>query len=120
MPWLVDVALAVVRLRLSSTSEKPLSTSLETLSASMAISTRYMRLIIFWRGETRFFLIGIGGEVYDCWFCAGRTFMFTVSACIIRAYTLLSSSICWAMRRVCSSICSMVLTCLLMLRNCNS
>ena len=53
------VALAVVRFRLSSTMEKPLSTSFETFSASMAIKTTYIRLIIFWRGDTGLFLIAI-------------------------------------------------------------
>ena len=50
---------AVVRLRLSSTMEKPLSTSVETFKASMAIRTTYIRFIIFWRGETGLFFIAI-------------------------------------------------------------
>ena len=49
--------LSVVRFRLSSTSEKPSNTSVETLRASIAISTTYIRLIIFWRGETGLFFI---------------------------------------------------------------
>ena len=53
------VAFCVVRLRLSSTMEKPLSTSFETFSASMAIKTTYIRFIIFWRGDTGLFLIAI-------------------------------------------------------------
>jgi hypothetical protein len=49
--------LSVVRFRLSSTSEKPSNTSVETLRANIAISTTYIRLIIFWRGETGLFFI---------------------------------------------------------------
>ena len=51
--------LAVVRLRLSSTMEKPLSTSVEMFSANMAMRTTYMRLIIFWRAERGLFFIAI-------------------------------------------------------------
>ena len=51
--------LAVVRLRLSSTMENPLSTSVEMFNASIAMSTTYMRLIIFWRGEMGLFFIAI-------------------------------------------------------------
>lgn len=36
-----------------------MSTSLETFNASIAISTTYIRLIIFWRGDTGLFLIAI-------------------------------------------------------------
>lgn len=42
-----EEALAVVRLRLSSTTEKPLSTSVEMFKASMANKTIYIKLIIF-------------------------------------------------------------------------
>ena len=41
----------VVRCMELSTSVKPSSTSADTLSASMAMRTIYMRFIIFWRGE---------------------------------------------------------------------
>ena len=51
--------LAVVRFRLSSTREKPLSTSVEMFSANMAMRTTYIRLIIFWRAESGLFLIAI-------------------------------------------------------------
>ena len=51
--------LAVVRLRLSSTIENPLSTSVEMFKANIAIKTTYIKLIIFWRGETGLFLIAI-------------------------------------------------------------
>ena len=59
MTWFSFAELAVVRLRLSSTMEKPLSTSVETFKASMAIRTTYIRFIIFWRGETGLFFIAI-------------------------------------------------------------
>ena len=49
----------VVRFRLSSTTEKPLSTSVEIFNASIAMRTMYIRLIIFWRGEIFLFLIAI-------------------------------------------------------------
>ena len=52
-------AFSVVRPMLSPTMRKPLSTSLETFRASIAINTTYMRLIIFWRGDTGLFLIAI-------------------------------------------------------------
>ena len=42
-----EVEFAVVRERLSSTNEKPFSTSDETLSANNAIKTIYIRFIIF-------------------------------------------------------------------------
>ena len=42
-------------LKLPSTSSKPSSTSDETFKAIMAMNTRYMRLIIFWRGELGLF-----------------------------------------------------------------
>ena len=51
------VEFAVVRFRLSSTREKPSSTSVDTLSASIAMRTTYIRLIIFWRGDTGLFFI---------------------------------------------------------------
>ena len=66
---------AVVRFRLSSTKEKPSSTSDETFSASIAIKTTYIKLIIFWRGDTGLFLIAIAYYIF---------FMFTVMASIIR------------------------------------
>ena len=69
--------LAVVRFRLSSTIENPLSTSDEMFSASIAISTTYMRFIIFWRGETGLFFIAIYSFTFK--------FMFTVIASIMRA-----------------------------------
>ena len=50
---------AVVRFRLSSTIEKPLSTSVEMFSASIAMRTTYIKLIIFWRGDTGLFFIAI-------------------------------------------------------------
>ena len=53
------VELPVVRFKLSSTMENPLSTSVEMFSASMAMRTTYMRLIIFWRGDILIFLIAI-------------------------------------------------------------
>jgi hypothetical protein len=56
-----------------------LSTSLETFSASIAIKTTYIRLIIFWRGETGLFLIAI--VLYPK---GAAAFMFTVIASIIR------------------------------------
>ena len=52
------VELPVVRFKLSSTMENPLSTSVEMFSASMAMRTTYMRLI-FWRGDILIFLIAI-------------------------------------------------------------
>ena len=55
------MALSVVRLRLSPMRVKPFSTSLDTFRASKAINTMYIRLIIFWRGETgRFFTEDMG------------------------------------------------------------
>jgi hypothetical protein len=39
---------------------KPSSTSLEIFIASIAMRTTYIRLIIFWRGETGFFFIATG------------------------------------------------------------
>jgi len=36
-----------------------LSTSVETFNANIAIKTTYIKLIIFWRGETGLFLIAI-------------------------------------------------------------
>ena len=70
--------LAVVRLRLSSTIEKPSNTSVETLRASMAMRTTYIRLIIFWRGDIGLFFIAI---VYSLTF----KFILTVIASIMRA-----------------------------------
>ena len=51
--------LEVVLLRLSSTIEKPLSTSVDMLRASIAMRTTYIRLIIFWRGDIGRFFIAI-------------------------------------------------------------
>src|SRR3712207_3299944 len=56
---------SVVLLILSSTKEKPSKTSVDTLRASMAIKTTYMRLIIFWRGEIGRFFIAIEIVSYD-------------------------------------------------------
>ena len=72
----------VVRFRLCSTMEKPLSTSVETFSASIAIKTTYIRLIIFWRGETGLFLIAI--LVMRNYPKGAAAFMLTVIASIIR------------------------------------
>ena len=83
--------LAVVRLRLSSTMEKPSSTSVETFSASIAIKTTYIRLIIFWRGETGLFFIAILSQYFNVYesrpvACVGAALlMFTVIASIMRA-----------------------------------
>ena len=74
--------LAVVRFRLSSTIEKPLSTSVEMFKASIAMRTTYIRLIIFWRGEAGLFLIAIGCGSYRLGFAAR---IFTVMASIMRA-----------------------------------
>ena len=46
------VELAVDLFKLSSTSEKPLSTSEETFKANKAIKTRYIKFIIFCRGDS--------------------------------------------------------------------
>ncbi len=96
------LALRVDLLRLSSTSEKPCNTSLDTLRASIAIRTTYMRFIIFWRGDILFFFIGIVLLLVLTYADTSSTHtavedappMFTVRAFIIREYTLLSSSIC--------------------------
>src|SRR5574344_1119991 len=77
--------LLVVRFRLSSTMEKPLSTSFETFRASIAISTTYMRLIIFWRGDMGLFFIAI--------FCFSAFSLFwRIAACGCHAVPL--SSLC--------------------------
>lgn len=54
-----DDALRVVRSRLSCTTAKPCNTSVDTLRANIARRTIYIRLIIFWRGETGLFFIAI-------------------------------------------------------------
>ena len=56
---LSEVVLAVERLMLSSTIVKPLRTSGDTLRASMASRTMYIRLIIFCLGDTGLLLIAI-------------------------------------------------------------
>ena len=54
-------AFEVVRVKLSPTRSNPLSTSVDTLSANIAISTTYIRLIIFCRGDTGRFFTDIVG-----------------------------------------------------------
>jgi len=59
--WFSRSVFVVVRDKLSPTRSKPLSTSVDTLSANIAMSTTYMRLIIFCRGDMGRFFIDIVG-----------------------------------------------------------
>ena len=65
--------------------EKPSSTSVDTLSASIAIKTTYMRLIIFWRGDTGLFFIAILLYTSALFPLVAVARMLTVIASIIRA-----------------------------------
>ena len=80
-----EAELVVVRWRLSSTMEKPSSTSVDTLSASIAIKTTYIRFIIFWRGDTGLFFIAMPYYPSALFPFAAVARMFTVIASIMRA-----------------------------------
>ena len=73
------------RLRPSCTCVKPSRTSLDTLSASMAVKTIYMRFIIFWRGESRVLFAPIALfyftiSPFTCTPCSGVTGMPSIPA----------------------------------------